>query len=152
MKYHIKSAGHDFLKFIRHKKAFRRVFSAQSGKHSERGLHEYLQRFFKVSGRSSFLYLSDTILRALNSSGPNTIAREDWIQSACEKKLRRVYLFYMQLIITDLAPTVQAYKIFSNNTVELQALCRLLLSRPCPWYSANHPWADMGHHVQWLRL
>lgn len=121
MKYNIKSTGHDFSKFIQHKKALERVFLAQSGKRSERGLHEHLQGFLKVSGRGSFLYLSDSILRALNDSGPNTIARQDRIWNDREKDLRRAYLFYMQLIIADLAPTVQAYKIFST----------LLSSKPC---------------------
>lgn len=99
--------------------------------------------FSKFKARVHFFYLADSILRAWNSSGPNIIPWEDWIWNASEKKLRRVYLFYMQLIITDLVSTVQAYKVFSYTAVALWLSC------PCPWYSANHP---RGHYVQWLCL
>lgn len=54
----------------------------------------------------------------------------------------------MHSIITDLASTVQAYKVFSNKAVKPQVLTRLWLSCPCPWYSTNQPWANMGHCVQ----
>jgi len=125
--------SYKFLKFVQHKEALERVFSAQTGKWSERGLREHLQRFLKASRRSSFLHLSDSILRVLNSSGPNTTAWEDRIWNAHEKELRKAYLFYMQLVIADLAPTVQACKCLSHNAAELQALGRLWLSHPCPW-------------------
>lgn len=121
-------------------------FSQYKAGNTQKGLHEHLQCFLKVLGKSTFFfYLADSILRAWNSSGPNIIPWEDWIWNASEKKLRRVYLFYVQLIITDLVSTVQAYKVFPYTAVALWLSCRC----PCPWYSVNHP---RGHYMQWLCL